>query len=359
MAIRKDTIAHRLEAVRRAMRARGIGRLVLTSEANVSYLTGFAGSDSWALITGRKSYLLTDSRYTEQAGKECPVCSIVERTGSLAELVGKLASGAAARPAVEDGVSVAAFAAIRRCVGARPRAVGGLVEQIRRTKDRSEIGMIRASAALAADALAQTLAKVRTGMTEGELAGLLDLEMRRRGATTSFETIVAFGANGSRPHHRPGRRKLRANDTILIDFGARLNGYCSDMTRCFAVGKASREWARAFDVVERAQAAAMAAIADGVRVEQVDAAARRVIADSGLPVYGHGTGHGIGLEIHETPFMKPGTDEVLRAGDVVTVEPGVYVPGRMGIRIEDDVLVTADGCRLLTGGCGHRPNRIG
>jgi Xaa-Pro aminopeptidase len=185
-------------------------------------------------------------------------------------------------------------------------------------------------------------------MTEANLAGVIELEMRRAGATAAFETIVCFGANASRPHHIPQKRRLRKNDTILIDFGAKYKGYNSDKTRCFGVGKVKRDFQKAYNAVALAQQTAIDLIAEGVRCRDVDAAARKIIKDSGFAIFGHPLGHGLGLEVHELPVLFGKSKEKLKAGQVVTVEPGIYIPGRFGIRIEDDVLVTKTGCKILT-----------
>ncbi|UCE50456.1 MAG: M24 family metallopeptidase, partial [Phycisphaerales bacterium] len=167
--------------------------------------------------------------------------------------------------------------------------------------------------------------------------------------------IVAFGSNASRPHHQPGARKLRTKDTVLIDFGARHKSYCSDITRCFAMGEPTVLYRKVFDVVEQAQAAAIKKIRAGAKLTEIDAAARQIIAEAELPVYGHGTGHGLGLEIHESPFLKADAKGKLEAGQIITIEPGIYIPGRLGVRIEDDALVTETGHKILTRSCPHWP----
>jgi Xaa-Pro aminopeptidase len=185
------------------------------------------------------------------------------------------------------------------------------------------------------------------------LAGRLDFQIRKLGAVNSFETIVAFGPNASRPHHRPGNRKLKKNDCVLIDFGVRYKGYCCDLTRCFAVGKPSAFYKKVYDVVQEAQTAAIKMVKAGVEIRRVDAAAREVIAKQDLPVYGHGTGHGLGLEVHEEPVISADAKGKLQAGMIFTIEPGVYIPGKLGVRIEDDILVTESGSRILTRNCPH------
>jgi len=300
-------------------------------------------------------YLLTDSRYTEQAQKECPLAKIVERkdpiTQAAGKLVGKLRS--VRTIAVEKSISLAQYQALKKNVAARLTAVDGLVEDRRSVKDAEETAAIRAAAAIAATAFPRAVRHARPGMTESELAGILDLEMRRQGAKIGFETIVAFGPNASRPHHQPSQRRLAPRDTILIDFGAKFNGYCCDITRSFAVGAPTAAYRQAYEVVEQAQAAAIGAARAGVELTTVDAAARDTIRRSGLPVYGHGTGHGFGLEIHEIPFLKEAAKGKLQAGQIITIEPGVYLPGKLGVRIEDDILITDDGCEILTAACPH------
>jgi Xaa-Pro aminopeptidase len=233
----------------------------------------------------------------------------------------------------------------------RLKAIDGLVEDQRSVKDNSELAAIRSAAAIAATAFQRAVRHVRPGITESTLAGILDLEMRRQGAKVGFETIVAFGPNGSRPHHQPSQRKLAETDTILIDFGARYNGYCCDITRSFAFRKPTAAYCRAYAAVEKAQAAAIGMAKAGAELAQVDAAARGAIRETGLPVYGHGTGHGFGLEIHEVPFLKEKAEGKLQAGQIITIEPGVYLPGKLGVRIEDDILITNSGCEILTTQC--------
>jgi Xaa-Pro aminopeptidase len=275
----------------------------------------------------------------------------------MAEAVGKLVKKLKSVQAVtvEKSISLADFGALKKHVKARIKSIANIIETVRGSKDGSEITIIKAAASIAARGLEQTLSHIRPGVTESELAGMLDFQIRKLGATNSFETIVAFGPNGSRPHHQPGRKKLKRNDTVLIDFGAKYKGYCSDITRCFVVGRPTASYKKVYDVVEQAQAAAIKMIKAGVKIKDVDAAAREVIDDNDLPVYGHGTGHGLGLEIHESPFLKVESRGTLKAGEVITIEPGIYIPGRLGVRIEDDVLVTEGGCRILTRKCPHAP----
>ena len=337
-------------AIRTELNKKKIGCLIITRPANVTYATGFLGDDSWAIIAAGRVYLLTDSRYTEQAEKECPSCTIIDRAGPMAEAVARLLRKlkSVRTATVEESTSLGDFERLKKTLKARLRVAAGVIESVRSIKDESEIAAIRTAASVSSQALDKTLPYIKPGISESELAGMLDFQIRKLGARNSFETIVAFGPNASRPHHRPGARKLKRQDSVLIDFGARYRGYCSDMTRCFAIGGMTAFYQKVYDVVEQAQAAAIKTIRAGVKITQVDAAARQVIDKSGLPVYGHGTGHGFGLEIHESPFLKADAKGTLKAGQVITIEPGIYMPGRLGVRIEDDILVTETGHKILT-----------
>jgi Xaa-Pro aminopeptidase len=353
----REVISKRIKAIRRELNENKIEFFIVTRPANVTYTTGFMGDDSWAVITKRAVYLLTDSRYTEQAQKECIGCRIVRRKNSLAETVAKLFKKlkSVRTVAVEKSTSVADFEALKKHVRLRLKPTAGIIESIRRTKDRSEVAIIKAAASIAARALRRTLRYIKPGVSENELAGMLDFQIRKLGGTNSFETIVAFGPNASRPHHQPSKRKLKKRDTVLIDFGARYKGYCSDITRSFAMGRPTRFFEKVYEAVQQAQAAAIKTVKAGVELVNVDAAAREAIRSYDLPVYGHGTGHGFGLEIHEIPFLKAQSKGKLKSGDVITIEPGVYLPGKLGVRIEDDVLVTETGHKILTCNCPHTP----
>jgi len=353
----RKVLIRRIRAVHRELNKKKISFLLVTKPANVTYITGFLGDDSWAAIAKGRVYLLTDSRYTEQAQKECPSCKIIDRAGQMVDAVSELVKKLKTirTVVVEDSVSMADYEQLKKTVNARFRTVSGTIENARSIKDDSEIATIKSAAVISTKALAQTLPYIKPGITESELAGMLDFQIRKLGARNSFETIVAFGPNGSRPHHQPGKRKLKKKDAILIDFGAKYNGYCSDITRCFVIGGMTPLYKKVYEVVEQAQAAAIKTIKAGVKLTQVDAAAREVIDKAGLPVYGHGSGHGFGLQIHEDPFLKPDGKGRLKAGQVLTIEPGIYMPGKLGIRIEDDILVTETDYKILTHKCPHSP----
>jgi len=344
-------IKRRVQAVRRRLYEEKTDGLIVTGVENVRCLTGFRGHDSWALVLPKSVILITDSRYTEQALDECVGCKIVERKGPLAKKVSELLASQKGIKTlgVEDGCTVATLAAIRKALTAKVRPVHNVVENIRRVKSETEIGLIQKAGRIAFDAMEWAMAQLKPQMTERQLAALYVYRLSDYGATPGFETIACFGPNGSRNHHQSGARKLRKNDTILLDFGANYEGYISDITRCFAVGKPDDFYCHVYQAVARAQKAAIAAIVPEAKVCDVDAAARKVITDAALPVYGHGTGHGIGLQIHEAPFLS-GQDKktTLQVGQVITIEPGIYLPGKFGVRLEDDVLVTKTGAKVIT-----------
>jgi Xaa-Pro aminopeptidase len=276
---------------------------------------------------------------------------VAERKGPLTKKVEELLALQKGVKAlgVEDSCTIATLAGIRKALSVKVWPVRNVVENIRMVKSEAEVRLIQRAGRIAFDAMEWALAQIKPGITERQLAALYDYRLSAYNATPGFETIACFGPNGSRNHHQPGARKLKKTDTILLDFGANYDGYTSDITRCFAVGKPSDFYCRAYQAVARAQKAAIAAIRPGAKVCEVDAAARKVIADTGLPVYGHGTGHGLGLQVHEMPCLSgQDTKTTLKVGHVVTVEPGIYLSGMFGIRLEDDVLVTEKGAKVLS-----------
>ncbi len=346
----KNTMKSRIRNLKQAISKKNLDALIITNPANVSYATAFTGHDSWALITARAIYLITDSRYTEQAAGECPLRRIIERkeaiTKAAAALLNKLKS--AKTIGIEKSTSLKTYSALKKHLDKKLKTVIDTIEPLRAIKDNTEIAAITQAARIAARALENTLKYIKPGTTENQLAGALDFEIRKLDARNSFETCVAFGPNASRPHHQPGQRKLKTNDTILIDFGVRYKNYCSDITRCFTIGKQNRLYKKVYETVRQAHDAAIEIIKEGVEIKQVDTAARKVIEKSGLPPYGHGTGHGLGIEVHEQPIIAAKAKGKLKAGMVITIEPGIYIPGKLGVRLEDDILVTKSGCKTLS-----------
>jgi Xaa-Pro aminopeptidase len=335
---------------------RGLSGLLVVSEEDVSYLTAFTGADSCLLLGGGWAVLVTDGRYAEQAGSECPELEVFVRDGPMLEAIGDLVEQRRARRlAVQaDHMTVQWWQRLGKRVGPRRLvSVTEVVSQLRSIKDEGEVRAICKAVRVAERAFRELIgrgAKGLVGRSEREVAADLDYRMRRLGASAaSFETIVAAGAHAALPHYRPGSTKIRRDQPVLIDWGAQVAGYCSDLTRVVFAGRIPPKLAEIYEVAVRAQAAAVGAIRSGVGCKTVDATARKVIAEAG---YGrefvHGLGHGIGRQVHEAPALGRLAKGRLRAGMVVTVEPGVYVPGLGGVRIEDDVQVTSDGHRKLS-----------
>jgi Xaa-Pro aminopeptidase len=345
------TAKTRLQTLRKGLKQQHIPAMIVLSVENIRYLTGFTGHDSWLLVLPEKAVLITDSRYTEQARGECKGCAVFERKGGLAAAAMQFIEKyrGIRKLGLEDTAPISLLKTIKKTIKCTIIPTGGLVEPQRAIKTAEEVKAIETAAKIAWTALRRTLPLAKTGMTEAELAAALDFNMKMLGGTAGFDTIVCFGANASRNHHQPGGRKLKQNDTILIDFGCKYDGYTCDITRCFVVGKPAPYYRKAYEAVAAAQKAAIEMVKPGVRMADVDAACRKVLADAKVAIYGHGTGHGIGLEVHEAPRISSlAKKETFAPGQVITIEPGSYESGKLGIRIEDDILVTEKGCKLLT-----------
>ncbi len=340
----------------RTMRAAKLHALLVTADADVGYLTGFTGDSSYLLVTERCTCLVTDGRYDEQARAECGDIEIHVRRKAMAPEVAKVIKGRSIRRlgVQAEHVTLATRKALAKSVGEkRIRSTLQMVARLRQIKDESEIKAIRRSVRIAEKAFRQLIApgaKALVGRTERQVAAELEYLMRLAGADgPSFETIVAAGSHGSQPHYRPAGRKIRRGGAVLIDFGARAAGYASDLTRVLFMDRIPPRLREPYEVVRRAQQAAIAAIRPGVACKTVDAAARDVIAAAGYGErFAHGLGHGLGRAVHEGPGLGRSAPGRLRMGMIVTVEPGIYLPGVGGIRIEDDVLVTPDGRRRLS-----------
>jgi len=325
---------------------------LLTRLPNVRYLTGFTGSNGQVLLTPDDAVFFTDGRYTEQARHEVPDLErVTYLEGFLQPVVqaaGRLGVG---RLGFEsDGVTFRSYQDLRAgAKGMELVPVAGEVERQRWVKDADELAALERAQGATDDAFDAIVRRLRDGLTERELAFELEAEMHAAGAERpAFDTIVAFGENAAEPHHEPTDRVLSRGDVVKMDFGALVDGYHADMTRTVAFGEPPGELRDVHDLVRKAQQAGIDAVRSGVTGAEVDAAARSVIEVGG---YGegctHGLGHGVGLEIHEGPRLRRGSEDVLPAGAVVTVEPGVYLPGLGGVRIEDMVEVRGDGCRVL------------
>lgn len=330
----------------------GIDAAVITTAANVFWLTGFGGSNGTLVVTGDEAVLVTDSRYAEQAPEQ------LEAAGCDAEVViagdpvavGVERFGSAAAVGLEAAVAWGEQRRWAAATTAELTPMAEAVEELRAVKDPAELARIEAAAAVADEALEEIRPRLRPGVSEIEIQRGIDDAIRARGATgPAYDTIVASGPNSARPHARPTGRELAPGDLLIIDAGAAVDGYRSDMTRTFVLGEPSAEAADMIELVTRAQAAGVAAVRPGAEAGEVDAACRSVIGEAGMgDAFVHGTGHGVGLDIHELPRVRSGSAAILRPGHVLTVEPGVYVEGRGGVRVEDSVAVTEDGCRSLT-----------
>jgi Xaa-Pro aminopeptidase len=322
----------------------------------VGYLSGFTGEDSYLLVHRRGGVLLTDGRFGEQVLRECPGLEAVIRMGGMSEAMAQAARARRLRRlGVQGGhMTIALREALDKTAAfQRIEPVGEVVGDLRLVKGPSEIAVIRKAVRVAESAFRQLLALGRrgwVGRSERDLAAELDYRMRRSGAEgSSFETIVAVGPHASLPHFRPGSTRVRPNCLVLLDWGARVGGYCSDLTRVVQVGRIPPELAKVYGVVLRAQEAGVAACRAGAAAASVDRAARKVVEAAGYAKqFVHGLGHGIGLAIHEPPSVSGQANLRLRSGMVLTVEPGIYLPGMGGVRIEDDVVVVPGGCRRLS-----------
>lgn len=328
---------------------RGLDALLVSSAADVRYLTGFTGSNGWLLLSSSGSVLLTDGRYREQASREVEGAEVRIVEGSLVDGLAAAAEPFARVGVPASDVSHAQWLELEKRVQVDWATADGIVRALRETKSAQEIASIEAAVRLTEAALADALIGCRVGMTEQEIAARIEFECRSRGATRmAFDTIVATGPNAALPHARPSDTAVAPGDTLIVDLGCVVDGYCSDMTRVVVAGEPTPRMESVRVEVGRALDAAIAAIGPGCAAKDVDETARRVLAATGLDGYfSHSLGHGVGLEVHEAPRLSSRSSDVLEPGAVITVEPGVYLPGEGGIRIEDMVVVTETGCRRL------------
>lgn len=346
----------RLAAARRCLAERDLDALLVTWPPNVRYLTGFTGSAALLLVTADNAALVTDFRYGAQARSETEGVAdvVVERNDLWGALRGLVRSRGIRRLGLErERITLSQAGEVGAIADGEAVPVSGLVEGLRIAKDEREIGAIRAAAALAGEALAEVLAFIRPGRTEYQIAAELEAAVRRRGSEWfPFPSIVASGPRSARPHARSSPREVGRGELLVIDFGAQLDGYCCDITRTFVVGSpADGRQREVYEVVRRAQADARRALRAGLTGREADDLARIPIAAAGFgDAFGHSLGHGLGLEVHEAPRLSQLNQEALPVGAVVTVEPGVYLEGWGGVRIEDDVVLRADGVECLSDG---------
>jgi Xaa-Pro aminopeptidase len=348
------SIAGRAEALSAKVADRELDALLVSEPHNLRWLTGFTGTNGLAVVGPDVRVFVTDFRYVEQAEEE--VDGAFDRRRGERDLLEDVRAALPERRPLRLGfddahTSVRTHGRLGEALGDEVElvAAGGLVEDLRAVKDADELALVRAAAEIADAALRETLEAGLVGRTERAVARALEDAMRNRGAEPSFPSIVAAGAHGALPHAEPRDVEIPADTLVVIDFGAMLSGYCSDCTRTIATGAVNGEAGEVYALVLEAQRAGLGAVRPGPAGKEVDAVARSLIDDAGHgDEFGHGLGHGVGLEVHEAPTLSKRGEQHLAAGNVVTVEPGVYLPGQFGVRIEDLVIVTDDGPEVLS-----------
>lgn len=348
----------RLDRLRALLPDAHADALLVQSAVNRRYLSGFTGSAGSLLVSAEGAWLVVDFRYWEQAAHEAPDCTVVRQppqTKVTPALAAVVAEQGWQRLGVEaEQLTVAGFDALAAALAERAVELvktEGLVERLRAVKDAEEVRRIAAAIDLTDRAMEHAAGLLRPGVTEAEIAWEIERFMREQGAEgLAFPTIVGFGPNSALPHHHSGSRALAASDPVVIDMGARVDGYCGDLTRSFCLAPADGRFAELYGIVHGALRAAEAALRPGMTGQQADATARDFIAAAGYGErFGHGLGHSLGLEIHEPPNLSRLNEEALPAGTIETVEPGIYLPDWGGIRIEDVVVIEEGGARVLTG----------
>lgn len=326
--------------------------MLITNPYNRRYMTGFTGTAGVALISRDKAIFITDFRYTEQAEKQCQNFEIVRHSKTIHEEVTQIVKelGITKLGFEQDEFTYASYVKYKQAFEGELVPVSGAVEKLRLIKTNSEIKILKEAAKIADAAFQHILSYIRPGITELDVSNELEFFMRKQGATSSsFDTIVASGYRSALPHGVASDKVIETGDFVTLDFGAYYNGYVSDITRTVAVGQPSDELVSIYNIVLEAQLRGMAGMKPGMSGKDADALTRNFITEKGYgPNFGHSTGHGIGLEVHEGPGLSSLSDTILEPGMVVTVEPGIYVPGLGGVRIEDDTIITNEGNEALT-----------
>lgn len=346
-----DSSLSRIHAVQKNFPNLNVDGVIFFSTGNIRYLSGFTGSEGVLVLSPAGAYLLVDGRYTTQAAAEVQQISVIQYQNQLQgieqavkELGLKKIGFEASFVNVETHIDLT-----RRLKKEKLVPLGDELRLLRAYKDKHEIALMKKAAAIASNAVATLAGEIRPGWTELETALQLEMTARREGAEqVAFETIIASGENAALPHAKPTNRKIRNGDFVVIDFGVKYQGYCSDETCTFAIGELTGEQKNAYRSVLRAHDKAIASIRAGIAAADVDALVRRMLGEEYSRYFIHGTGHGVGLEVHEAPRLAPNSQDVLTAGMVVTVEPGLYYPGRWGVRIEDTVFVKENSCEIIT-----------
>ncbi|MCF6094167.1 Xaa-Pro peptidase family protein [Microaerobacter geothermalis] len=343
----------RLKRLRTAMAEKDIDALLITNPTNRRYISGFTGSAGMVLVTHNGGSFITDFRYVEQAKKQSPHFDIIDHQGKvigtlLKELQRLKVKGMGFE---QTDVTYDTYLTFQDGLeGIHLVPTEGMVEKLRIIKDKNELDIIREAAKIVDDAFSQIIKEIKPGIREKDIALQLEILMRRNGASSSsFDIIVASGIRSALPHGVASEKIIEEGDMVTLDFGAKYKGYCSDMTRTVAIGNPSERLVEIYEIVKEAQRLGVQGIRSGLTGKEADELTRKYITDKGYGEYfGHGTGHGIGLDIHEEPRLSLTGETVLQPGMVVTVEPGIYIPGLGGVRIEDDVIITEEGSEIIT-----------
>lgn len=343
---------NRIFAARECLKRSQADLLLVTNLSNIRYLTGFTGSEATLVLGPDDAWFLTDSRYTSQANAEVGGAKVIQFSNKMESVTGVIRDTGAAKVAFEAGcVSVQVYQELcAKLAGVAWIPVDADLVALRGVKDAGELAILEEVASIASQALMEIVGQVRPGAVESDIAWALEVAMRTGGAEgKSFDFIVASGERGALPHGRASEKRIAAGELVTIDYGAFYRGYCSDETVTVAVGQPDSRRLEIYETVRTAQQLAIDAVKPGLLFRDIDAKARDYIAQKGFGEYfGHGLGHGVGLDIHEYPTASPKSTTVIREGMVFTVEPGIYIPGFGGVRIEDTVVVEKDGCRRIT-----------
>ncbi|MGO4887117.1 M24 family metallopeptidase [Anaerobacillus sp. MEB173] len=342
----------RLEKMREQMKHYEIDGMLITSPSNRKYMTQFTGTAGVALLSGTEAKFITDFRYIEQANEQAKAYEIVQHTGPIDEEIAKQIKNMGIKKLgfEQDHLTYSQYATFTKKFDVELIPISGLIEKLRLIKDASEIKILKEAAQIADAAFTHITSYIRAGLKEIDVANELEFFMRKKGAiSSSFDIIVASGIRSALPHGVASNKVINKGELVTLDFGAYYKGYCSDITRTIAVGEPNEELRKIYETVQEAQAIGMNSIKPGLTGRQADALTRDFITEKGYGQYfGHSTGHGIGLEVHEGPALSMKSDTVLEPGMVVTVEPGIYISGIGGTRIEDDTLITESGNESLT-----------
>ena len=343
-----------VKRIQQELRRRGLDGVLVTDEKNQRYASGFPITDGAVVVGLEKSWLITDSRYIEaaEAAVDSSLTEVIlyDREHPLTGIIRSLCAGMARLAAEDKKLSHAGYLGYEKALGRELLPAGDLFETLRASKSEEEIACMIEAQRISERALETVLHMIRPGMTERQVAAELVYNMLKNGSEgNSFDPIVVTGSKTSLPHGVPGDKVIQSGDFVTMDFGSIKHGYCSDMTRTVAVGSASEEMRNVYDTVLRAQLAGIAAARAGVPGKEIDAAARKVISDAGYGKYfGHGFGHSLGLDIHEWPNANPSGETPMPAGAVCSAEPGIYIPGRFGVRIEDVMVIRDTGAEIIT-----------